>query len=138
LLKIWHGYYSVIKFIISAQYIHVQTSNIFAQMRPNFMELITNACVISLNRKICTLRLPFVVNTFWQIVHLKGLSAVWVCMCICSADEDEKFLLQTWHKSFGKPANTHTTLLQIKLLAFTKKKKLCYRITCLFQIPLHL
>jgi hypothetical protein len=42
-------------------------------------------------------------------------------MCICSADEDKKFLLQTWHKSFGKPANTYTTPLQIKLLAFTKK-----------------
>jgi hypothetical protein len=137
LLKIWHGYYSVIKFIISAQYIHVQTSNIFAQMRANFIELITPACVSSLKRKIFTLRLPLVVNAFWQIVHLKGLFPVWVRMCMCSADEDEKFLLQTWHKSFAKPANTHTTLLQMKLLVFTKKK-LCYSIICLFQTPLHL
>jgi hypothetical protein len=109
-------------------------NNIWAHIRANFMRLITPACVTTMNRKIVTLRLPLVVNAFWQIVHLKGLSPVWVRMCICSADEDEKFLLQTWHKCFGMPANTHTTLLHIKLLAFINVQ-LCYSIICLLQIP---
>lgn len=63
-------------------------------------------CVSGREKKIFTLRLPLVVKALWQIVHLNGLSPVCVRICICKADEDEKFLLQTWHKCFGKPANT--------------------------------
>jgi hypothetical protein len=50
-----------------------------------------------------------VVKAFWQMVHWKGLSPVCVLMWIWSAEDEEKFLLQTWHKCLlGMPANTHT------------------------------
>lgn len=50
-----------------------------------------------------TLRFPFVVNAFKHTVQRKGLSPVCVRMWICNAEEDEKFLLHTWHKCFGEP-----------------------------------
>jgi len=37
-------------------------------------------------------------------VHRKGLSPVWVLMWICSAEDEEKFLLHTLHKCLGEPS----------------------------------
>lgn len=61
-----------------------------------------------------TFKLPLVVKAFWHTVQRNGLSPVWVRMCICSAELDEKFLLHTWHKCLlackpGKHTHDHTS-----------------------------
>lgn len=47
-----------------------------------------------------TLRFPLVVNAFWHTAHRNGLSPVCVRICICSADDDEKFLRHTPQRCF--------------------------------------
>lgn len=63
-----------------------------------------------------TLRLPLVVKAFWQTWHGNGLSPVWVLIWIWSAEDEEKFLLQIWHKCLlGTPANTHNGFAELPL-----------------------
>ena len=38
-------------------------------------------------------------------------------MCICKADDEEKFLLQTWHKCFGTPAARE----KVRLLVISRR-----------------